>query len=520
MNAMLKWLEKKMTAYHAAQKAQTIQLEPELIDTSLMENMVKLQGKFDQTSDLEVRQFESGKHKFASVAIDNMFKKEMLARAVVEQVLKAKDLPPNPDDAFAMVRDSLVEPTEVTQTGEWEEALGLLMSGFTLLFMEGSDKALAFGLQGYEMRGISEPVSEVMERGSREGLVEVLRVNMSMIRRRLKTTKLKFEVMTIGRESNTDVALCYLRDTVSPKILREVKRRLQAIELDTVLESGYLQPFLEAKPFSLFSSVGVTERPDTICAKISEGRIAVLVDGTPFALVVPYLFSEHFQSLDDYANRPYFATLIRLIKYISFLISILLPGLYVGLGEFNPEIFPPAILYKIFDAENATPFPLMMEALIIHFIYEIMREAGLRLPRPVGHAVSIVGALVIGESAVSAGLIGAPMVMIVAITAISSFVVPSLYNPVAVLRFLFIFVGGFAGVYGVVLLGMVILIDLCSLNTFGIPYMSPISPFDFGAMRDTFVRLSWKVLGKKTVKVQNLHGTDETDRFQNGEEDE
>ena len=477
------------------------------IQTALADNMATLDTAFDGSEDLVKKIYQVGPHRVAMAGVDNMYKKEQLSRAITGKLLAAKEVPDDPNECLDYLRTQVAEPIDVTEVTDWDTALFMMMSGFVLFFLDGTARALSFGLQDFETRGVSEPDNEVMERGSREGFCEVLRINLSLVRRRMKTPVLMFETMRIGRESNTEVALCYLRGQVAPQVLDNLRQKLRSIRMDVVLESGYLQPFLEENPKALVSTVGVTERPDTLCAKISEGRIGILVDGTPFALIVPYLFSENFQSMDDYCNRPYFATFIRILKFFSFLVAVLLPGIYVALGQFNPEAFPSSILYRIVDAQLTTPFSLMVEALVIHIIFEILREAGLRLPRPVGHAISIVGALVIGESAVSAGLIGSPMVMVVAITTVSSFVVPSLYNPAALLRFVFILVGGFTGIYGVMLLAAMLLVGLCSLDSFGIPYMSPISPFDKKAMRDTFWRASWRKLSRHTVLVQNMRGS-------------
>ena len=265
--------------------------------------------------------------------------------------------------------------------------------------------------------------------------------------------------------------------------------------------------FLENRHLSLFSGVDVTERPDTLCGKITEGRIGVLVDGTPFVLVIPYLFVEHFQSMDDYALNPYYATFLRLIKYFSFSVSMLLPGIYVAVGTYHPEMFPPVLLLSFLNANQATPFPLMVEALMIHFLFEIMREAGLRFPKSVGHAVSIVGALVIGESAVRAGLVGAPMVIIVAMTAMSSFVIPSLYGAMAILRFGFILLGGSLGLYGVMLGVCLFVCSICAMNIQSIPYMAPLSPFSPKAMLDVLIRADWRKLWKQKFRVQNVPGS-------------
>ena len=319
--------------------------------------------------------------------------------------------------------------------------------------------------------------------------------------------------MQLGKVSKTSICLCYLESKVSKEILGKVKKNLEKINLETILESGYIIPYLESQgDFSLFSSVGMTERPDTLCGKISEGRIAILVDGTPNALIVPYFFVEYFQHLDDYSMHSYFATFTRWLKYMAFFLSTLLPGLYVGISTFNPEILPGPILSKIALAVGTTPFSLMFETIIIHLIYEIMREAGLRIPRPLGHAVSIVGALVIGETAVSAGLIGAPTLMVVALTAISSYVIPNLYEPISILKFAFIIVGGLLGIWGIMILFTLVLVNLCFKNTYGIPFTAPLAPFNIFAMRDVIVRSGWSFLAKKIIKVQDFPGSEVKDR--------
>ena len=250
--------------------------------------------------------------------------------------------------------------------------------------------------------------------------------------------------------------------------------------------------------------MGFTERPDVLTAKISEGKICIIVDGTPNALIVPYLFVEHFHSLDDYLKRPYYATFIRVLKLVSFLFSVFLPGLYVAVCTFHQEIIPETMIFGITGQESRTPLPVMFEALFIHLIYEIVREAGLRMPKSVGHAISIVGALVIGESAVTAGILSAPMLIVVGLTAVSSFVVSTLYEPVAVLRFAFIIVGGISGLYGIMLCFTAVLINASAINPYGVPFTSPLSPTKLGAWRDFIVRASWKLMGKNRMEVNKL----------------
>ena len=483
------------------------------LSESLDWNLDFFRDKFDGSADLTIREMEIEGTKAAVITIEGMINKETLANAVINPIMRTFYSQEDPAEKYEYIRDNVLSSSEQVEVGTFEQAFALVMSGFALLAIDGCGVVLAIGLQGFSFRGVSEPTNEVMEKGSKEGFVEPLRINMTLIRRRMKNPKLKFETLSVGSFSKTYVCLCYLRDTVSPEIIKEIKKRLSSSTLETVLSSSYLIPFLEEeKNMCPFSGIGLSERPDTVCGKIAEGRVAVLVDGTPGVLIVPYLFVEYFQTMDDYSNQPYFATFTRWLKYLAFFIATLLPGIYVAVGTFNPEVFPEELMNKIATAIATTPFPLMLEALVIHFIYEIMREAGLRLPKPLGHAVSIVGALVIGDTAISSGLIGATTLMVVALTAISSYVIPSLYEPIAILRLLFIIVGGVMGIWGVMLLFSVVLVSICGKTTYGVPFSSPISPFSLFSMRDVAVRSSWKVLSKRANTVQHMPGTTAMDR--------
>ena len=514
-NGIFRYLKSKFTAAFMPPEEPVDQPETQTkLSEKLMDNMVTLREKCRNTSDLMAREVTVAGTPISVLGMEGMISYETLTKMVLDPLLRSEDKNvKTPEELYQYLRTKTVIGMDVNDVYSTDEVFTFLMSGFTVILIDGLSKGIAIGTQGFQFRSVSEPDSEVNVRGSREGFTEPIRINMSMVRRRLKSPELRFELMQVGKVSLTDICLIYMTDTVDNALLRDVRRKLKQIKLDVILESGYLQPFLEGKPLSLFSDVGTTERPDTLCAKIAEGRIAILVDGSPFALIVPFLFSENFQSLDDYCHRPYYTTFIRILKYISFFFTILLPGLYVGIGTFHPELFPHALLYNIAAAEETTPLPLVLEALVIHFIYEVMREAGLRLPRPIGHAVSIVGALVIGDAAVTAGLIGAPMVMVVALTAISSFVVPSIYEPVAILRFAFIILGGTTGLYGITIGLTLVIFNMTGLSHFGIPYTAPISPFSLRAQRDVFYRAGWRILGKRTAKIQKLNGVDIHETF-------
>lgn len=485
---------------------------------SLKDNIAYMQNRTNNSADFTVRQATICGIDTAIIIIEGMARSRDLSELIIKTFLVSDNEIKTPQMLYDYIQKNSLIGQDVKEVDNFEDAFMLIMSGFAMYMVDGVDKAFIVGVQGFEYRTVSEPSGETNLRGSKEGFIEVLKRNLTLVRRRIKSPDLVFEMIKLGRTSKTDVALIYVKGITNEKLITDVKERLSKVEIDVILESGYLTPFLEGDNSSIFTNVGTTERPDTLAAKVNEGRVGIIVDGTPYALIVPYLFSENFQSVDDYSHRPFYASFIRVLKYISFFLTILLPGLYVGASNFHPEIFPSELLYNVVSAQKGTPFPLMIEAIIIHFIFEIMKEAGLRLPKQIGHAVSIVGGLVIGSAAVTAGLIGAPMLIIVAVTAISVFVVPSIYEPIAILRFLFIILGGLMGFYGIALGLFFVVLDITKISGFGVPYTSPLAPFTMSAMRDVIIRKNWIKLQKNNMKVQSFNGVhiEENDGESNG----
>lgn len=500
----MKQKERTVPGYRAPQPPEGENIP---LSKHLQRNLEYLRAASHNTADLVIREFEVSSVPVALVLCEGMFNLVALGQNVLAPLTELKLKRPDPEELLEQVRRSLVLAVDQGEVATVGEVFRFIMSGFGVLLVDGADCGIRLALQGFSFRSVSEPSGEVNLRGSREGFTEPLRINMSMIRRRIKSSALRFEMVTLGTQSKTDAFLVYLNGVVSPRLLEEIKQNLKKIKLEQVLDTGYLQPFLEKRrPLSFFSGIGITERPDTACAKISEGRVVILLDGTPMALVLPYLFSEHFQSFDDYALRPYYALFIRCLKYFSFFMTILLPGSYVAIGTFHPQLLPRELLYNITASMQPTPFSLMTEAILIHLFYEVMREAGLRLPRPVGHAVSIAGGLVIGDVAVKAGLIGTPLVLVVALTAISAFVVPTLYEPVTVLRFLFILAGGWWGLFGIGLGFALVLCNLCALTVAHAPVTAPGSPLRLFSLRDMLYRQSWTKLGRRMMEVDRVPG--------------
>lgn len=475
----------------------------------LDENLQNVKIYTDNSSDVIIKPGTIRQNRISVLTCEGMANTDTLAELIYNKLnTLGNDDPMKPEELMSRLFGEYLTAAEQLELTTLGDVVLKMQSGFAIILINGCVKAIGIGVQGYKTRGIDEPSSELNVRGSREGFVEAVRTNMAMIRRRIKSPTLVFDMKPMGSRSNTDICVCYISDKADPKLLENVKNRLNSVELNTILESGYIQPYLEGDGGWFFSECGTCERPDTFAAKLYEGRIGILVDGSPFALVVPHLFIESFQTLDDYTQKPFYAAFIRLVRIIAYFITLFLPGAYVAIASYNPEMLPSSLILNLAAAEQTAPFSLMVECLFIHFMYEILREAGIRLPRPIGHAIGVVGGLVIGDITVSAGLVGAPMVLVVALSGLCSFVVPQNYEKVVVLRFLYIFAGGIFGLYGLLLASGVVVIKMCSLNTYGIPYMAPISPFSPKASRDMLIRANWKRMAKGDVTVQSLNGVD------------
>lgn len=480
---------------------------PDGIKTDLDSNIITFREMFGESFDLIIKRSDINSVKIAFVLLDGMYDNLLVSQAVVQPILSTKFAATEPKMILDYMDNFCVSECDSKDIITIDEAVENLISGSMLFFVDGVAECKSFSVQGYPKKSIDAPETETQENGSHEGFADMYKDNVTLLRRRLKNPYVRFETVTVGETSKTTVCMCYHAKRANPETVKNIKSKLKCIDMDIVSGAGALKPFFEDRKLSFFSSVGTTERPDVLAAKIAEGRIGMIIDGTPYALIVPYLFIENFHSLDDYLSRPYYTFVSRMLKIICFFLAVFLPGTYVAVGTFHQEIFPSAVIYDIVSSLQNTPFPLVVESLVIHFIYEIVREAGLRMPKTVGHAVSIVGALVIGDAAVTAGLISAPMLIIVAITAICSAVTSTLHQPSSILRLIFIIVGGTMGLFGIMLGFALVIVDLCSQSSFGVPFTSPISPVDIYASRDSIFFAGWKVVGKRFIKVNNLKGS-------------
>lgn len=464
--------------------AETLRRLP--LHRSLRENLEELKAIFRDCSDLVAHDVAPRQGPAGCVLyIDGLVEKNLVDRDILQPLVRGEAL-----RDLELVAAGLTTMGEVRLLGTLGEVVERILGGEAALLLDGAPYALGYGVRGWQSRSVEEPVTESTIRGPREGFVETLRFNTALLRRKIKSPALKMVARKVGRITQTDVAVAYIQGLANPEIVREVLRRLDRIDIEGALEGGYLEEFIEDSPFSPFPQVQNTERPDTAAAHLLEGRIVILVDGTPFALVVPVVFAQFMQASEDYYERFLIGSAIRTLRYLFMFVALLLPSLYVAIITFHQEMLPTALLLSVAAAREGVPFPALVEALLMEIAFEILREAGIRLPRPVGQAVSIVGALVIGESAVRAGLVSAPMVIIVSITGIASFAIPRYNAGIAIrmLRFPLMLLAGSLGMFGIVAGLAAILLHLCSLRSFGIPYLAPVAPLNWVGMKDVILR--------------------------------
>ncbi|MGN7470574.1 spore germination protein [Brevibacillus sp. SAFN-007a] len=461
------------------------------LSKQLAHNEQELRKLYANCSDVIFRPFRiGGSIRALAIYLEGLTNHEELERTVLSVLMRTK-LPK--DSAIPKLLDNVVAVSKSHELATFEDCLESVANGCPILLIDQQDHALSFGLARWEKRQIEEPVAEGVVRGPREGFTESLQVNKALLRRLIKTPALKMEQMQIGGYTKTPVAIAYIDGIVDGDLVTEVKTRLNRIDIDGVLESGYIEELIEDHPASPFPQILTTERPDVTCGNLLEGRIAILVDGTPFVMSAPTTLFSLLQSSEDYYQRSMASTTIRWLRYLFTIISFLLPSLYVALITYHHEMVPTSLLISMAASREPVPFPALVEALLMEVTFEALREAGVRLPKQVGAAVSIVGALVIGQAAVQAGLVSAPMVIVVAITGIASFMIPHYIAGIAIrlLRFPMMFLAGSLGLLGIMLGIIVTVIHLSTIRSLGVPYLTPAAPMKFSEWKDTLIRAPW-----------------------------
>lgn len=488
LSKMLKNKQKKRQDDNYRQKQDPLKPEDLPILRTCKDNLSRLMEEFGNSTDLAYRNFTVHQHSGFAVYIDGLANNELISDFFMESLLEDKI--EDQEEFFQWMVNKSAGLGNLKVIENWDLVYEGILSGNTIIFLDGYNKAIDIETKGWEKRSITEPSTQLAIRGPKDSFTETLRTNTALIRRRIKSPNLWLETMKIGTVTQTDVGIMYIKGIANEKIVDEIKERLNRIDIDSIQGSGYIEQLIEDQTWTTFPTTFHSERPDVVTSHLLEGRIAILVDGSPFVLTAPAIFIQFFQAPDDYYSRFDISTGIRFLRILSFFIALIGPSIYIAATTFHQEMIPTTMAIAIAAQRENVPFPAFVEALIMEVTFEILREAGLRLPRAVGQAVSIVGALVIGQAAVQAGFVSPVMVIVVSITAIANFSTPVFAMAIAarMLRFVLMGLSTILGFYGIMLGLMFMAIHLCALRSFGIPYMMPLAPFNIKNQQDVFVR--------------------------------
>jgi len=474
---------------------------------SLQENITLLKAILKDDEMIVYRYFNEPKEKkprYCLIFSDPLSSEKIINDKIIRPMMNnllGKNI--KKKDLTDYIVNQVIEVRDIKRYSDVAEAVKELFYGDTLFLIEGSSEVLVISTKDWMTRAVSEPQSEAVVRGPREGFNESIKTNISLLERKIVNPNLKFKYMELGNVTKTKICICYIDGIASEKIIKEVEKRLSRLQIDGILDSGYIQEMIKDAPYSAFATIGDTERPDAVAGKLLEGRVAIICDGSPSVLTMPFLFIEYFQSNEDYYTNYIFASVNRVLRILCYFFTISIPAIYLAIISFHQELLPTPLILSIAAARHNVPFPSVVELILMLLVFEVMREAGVRLPSAVGMTISIVGALVLGEAAVSAKIISAPIVIITAFTGICSFLVFRLKGPVIVTRILLLISAAILGLFGYMICLIVLFIYLISLRSFGVPYMMNTAIIDINAVRDTAVRAPLWLMDKRPKFAMN-----------------
>ncbi|WP_064091330.1 spore germination protein [Rossellomorea aquimaris] len=495
--------------------------EYEEIYSDLESNIAYLKQTFGESADLVIRKLHP--HPDVSMVIiymEGLAGSQQIQDSVIKSLLEWFGKYPvieEPATLISNLADSSMTIADIAYTNQFKELFSYILSGESAILIHGYNQSIIAKTKDPTKRDVSEPRTQSVVRGPQEGFTEDIRTNTTLIRRKIKSENVRLEHKTVGRYTKTEVNIMYINGIVNQSIIEEVRRRIDEIDIDGILESAYIEELIQDSTVTPFPTIFNSERPDVIAAGMLEGRVAILIDGTPFVLLVPVVFTQFLQSSEDYYQRSDFG-LIRLLRYAAFFLALLSPSMFIAIKTFHQELIPTPLMITLAAQREGVPFPAFVEALIMELTFEILREAGIRMPKAVGQAISIVGALVIGQAAVEAGFVTPAMVIVVSITAISTFVFPAYNLAIAVrgLRFAFMILAASFGLYGVTVGLFLLVIHLCSLRSFGVPYMSPIAPYNKTDQKDAIFHLplKWLSTRPRLINQTNMSRQQSKGKFQ------
>ncbi|MDT8860660.1 spore germination protein [Alkalihalobacillus sp. MEB130] len=471
------------------------------ISASLKKSENEFNQTFDKNYDFYLEKIFVGKQQglllYLTSMVDLTTVAETIRTALANAYREKKDVSTSTD--FVNFGKEYFSSNDTVTIQYNHEVSWYVLSGYTVILVDGQSQGIAISTVTTENRAIAQSKTQTIIRGPQDSFTEAKGTNVSLIRRRIKNPHLKFEQFTVGKDTQTSVCLAYLDNVASEDIVVEARKRVKEIKSSAIFDSGNIEEFISDRVITPFPMLYHTDRPDTVSSNIIEGKVAIIVDGSPYVLLAPVVFTDFFQVSEDYYQGFMMASMLRLLRYLAFLLALLLPSIYIGLTTFHHQLIPTGLIVSIQAQREGVPFPAVVELLIMEVTFEILREAGVRMPRVVGQTVSIVGALVIGQAAVEAGIVSHFLVIIVALTAMAGFVSPvySFANATRLLRFALIFFTAALGLFGTLTGFLMIIAHLASIRSFGVPYLAPMGPFILEDQKDVFVRLPIQLMKRR-----------------------
>lgn len=462
-----------------------------------------IQQNLHFTTDLKVREVQFFDTNLSIVYLASLTDKQILNESIVQPILEFETDEAISGNMATFIQENVLYNSEIEEQDDIDAVTDELLKAKAVIIVDGCDKMLLCDAEKIVVRPIQEPPSSAVIKGPREGFNESIKYNLSLIRHKLPTENLVVDNFSVGKYTKTQVAVIYLKDIAHPNVVKEVERRISKINIDGIVDSYYISAYLQSKPMSIFKQVGDTEKPDILVAKMLEGRIGILVDGSPIVLTVPFILLEDLQESDDYYSQPLKVTFLRILRLIGVILAVLLPGTYVAIQLYHYKILPTEFLITIMDTTQGIPFTPFTEVLFIVLLFEILYESNLHMPQYMGMALSIVGALILGETAVNAGLVSPPAVMIVALSGLTFYVVPNQASQFSLLRILYIFVGATLGLFGILVLSVWVVSYLSSFDTYESAYLAPATPYIKGDMKDFLVKTPLQQMKKRPLSIAN-----------------
>ena len=480
-----------------------------VLSKDLTHNLEMIKNVFKDCYDLLFRELtiNNGKTKCFIAYIDGSVNHDEINENILTEFMKIQIPPQDDSNSIGLIdyiKNTNIPITNAVELKKVADIAQKLLNGFCVILVDEVVCALALSVPGWEERKNGEALVEPILRGSPVSFVESIKINTSLIRRKIKTPELKFEMFEVGKLSKTKIVMTYINGIVDQEIVNCLRDRIEHVDVDVVIESGQLEHYIEDNKFSLFPIIDHTERPDASAIALSEGRVVILVDGTPVVLIAPTVFAHFFISVEDNFVPNLFSPLIVLIRYLAFFFAMLFPSIFIAATTFHQEMIPFQLLTTLMASRANLPFPVFIEALLMEITFELLREAGERLPRALGQSLSIVGGLVIGQAAIQAGIVSPAMVVIIATTATASFVIPkvNMTRAVRILKLPFMISAATLGMFGIVMVGLTLMVFMVSLRSAGVPYMTPFASSNKGDWGNLFFKLPTWFANKRPTSIQ------------------